>query len=218
MKKCLALAGAITVMTAAMPALADDHSSSWYVGGSGGVTMPRNSTITGTSTGKVDYGFSSGGDLAFGYKPEALNFSAGDVRAEIEGGYHALGLKKVVIGGVPNTNPKGDMKIMTVMANAYYDVHTSTPFTPYIGGGIGEAMLNFPKNNGFGNTKSGDNQLAYQFMTGVSYTPESMPSTDWSLGYRYLGSSAPQFTTAGGHVSSDALSTHSVELGFRYKF
>ena len=218
MNKYLALVGALAVMTAAAPAHADNRGGSWYMGASGDVTKPRNSTITGTSTGTADYGFSSGGDLAFGYEPEAFNSSTGDVRAEIEGGYHALGLNKVVVGGVPNASPKGDMKIMTIMANAYYDFHTSTPFTPYIGGGVGDAAISFPKGNGFGNTGGSDRKIAYQAMTGISYTPESMPSTDWSFGYRYLGTGAPQFRTAGGHISSNALSTSSAELGFRYHF
>jgi len=162
MNKYLALVGALAVMTAAAPAHADNRGGSWYMGASGDVTKPRNSTITGTSTGTADYGFSSGGDLAFGYEPEAFNSSTGDVRAEIEGGYHALGLNKVVVGGVPNASPKGDMKIMTIMANAYYDFHTSTPFTPYIGGGVGDAAISFPKGNGFGNTGGSDRKIAYQ--------------------------------------------------------
>ena len=218
MKKKLAFACALGLMTAASSAFAESNGGSWYAGGSGGMTMPKNSTITGTTAGKADYGFSSGANLALGYRPEAFMSDTGSVRTEIEGGYHALGLDKVTVGGVVNNNPKGDMKITTVMANAYYDFHTGTSFTPYIGGGIGDAMIDFPKSNGFGNTKSGDSQFAYQAMAGVSYTPESMPATDWSVGYRYLGTSSPDFKTAGGHISSDALSTNSVEIGFRYNF
>ena len=67
-------------------------------------------------------------------------------------------------------------------------------------------------------TKSSDNRLGYQFMTGVSYTPTSMPKTDWTLGYRYLGTTSPQFTTATGNVKLDALHASNLELGFKYHF
>ena len=149
----------------------------------------------------------------------AFGFADGGARVELEGGgYHALGIKKVVVGAVPNTNPKGDMKIATLMANAYYDFHNSTRFTPYIGGGVGAARIGFPENNGFANTHSTDNRFAYQGMMGVSYTPESLPSTDWSVGYRYLGTTAPTFKSATGSISADALKTSSLELDLKYHF
>jgi len=211
MKKHLALVSAIAIMTTAIPALADGPSDSWYMSASGDITKPQNSTISGTSTGKVDYGFSSGGDLAAGYE-------TGPVRGELELGYHALGIKDVTVGAGAKTSATGDMKIPTLMANAYYDLHNSTRFTPYIGGGLGMAHLEFPTGLGYGNTSGTDNRFAYQGMLGVSYSPESLPATDWSLGYRYLGTSAPQFTSATGHISADSLKTNSVELGFRYHF
>lgn len=211
MKRQLALVGAFAILTATIPAHADDHSDSWYVSGSGDITKPQNSTISGTSTGKVDYGFSSGGDMALGYQ-------AGPVRGELELGYHALGIKNTTVGAGPETSASGDMKIPTLMANGYYDFHNSSRFTPYVGGGLGVAHLEFPTNLGFGNTSSTDNRFAYQGMVGVSYTPESLPATNWSLGYRYLGTSAPQFKTATGSISAESLKTNSVELGLRYHF
>ena len=211
MKKHLALVSVIAIMITAMPALADGPSDSWYMSASGDITKPQNSTISGTSAGKVNYGFSSGGDLAVGYDMSGF-------RSELEFGYHALGIKSVTVGAGPNASSSGDMKIPTLMINAYYDFHNSTRFTPYVGGGLGAAHLGFPTSSGFGNTGSSDNRFAYQAMTGLAYTPESMPATDWSVGYRYLGASAPQFTSATGHISADAMKTHSLEFGFRYHF
>lgn len=207
---------AYSLMTVA--AFAAGNDGSWYAGASGDVTFPQNSTVTGTTNGNVKYGFSSGGNVALGYQPRALSSSLGDVRLEVEGGYHALGLKDVTAGGVTNTNPSGDFKVATLMGNAYYDFHTNSQFTPYIGAGIGEAHVSFNKNNGFGMTSSSDDELGYQLMTGVSYTPKSMPQTDWSIGYRYLGTTSPKFNTTTGNVKFDSIQASNVELGFKYHF
>jgi len=199
-------------------AFAAGQSGPWYVGVSGDLSSPQSTNVTGTTTGNIDYKFSSGGNIAIGYEPQALKNATGDVRLEAEAGYHAFGLKDVTAGGVTNSNPTGDLKVATLMGNAYYDLHTGTQFTPYVGAGVGEAHIDFARNNGFGATQSSDNRLGYQFMTGVSYTPALMPKTDWSLGYRYLGTTSPQFTTATGNVKFDAIHASNFEIGFKYHF
>ena len=203
----------------ATSAFAAGQDSSWYVGASGDASFQKSTGVTGATSGdNIKYKFSSGGNIALGYEPQMLNNATGDVRLELEGGYHAFGLKSVTAGGVTNTSPNGDLKVATFMGNAYYDVHTGTQFTPYIGAGIGDANITFARSNGFGATTNNDNRLGYQFMTGVSYTPTSMPHTDWSLGYRYLGTTAPQFTTTTGDIKLDAIHASNVELGFKYHF
>lgn len=216
--KFLAAAAMLATSFLATNAFAAGQNDEWYAGMSGGVAFPRDTTVTGTTNGNLKYKFSSGGNVALGYRPQALNNATGDVRLEMEGGYHAFGLDKVTAGGVTNNNPKGDLKVMTAMANAYYDLHTGTGFTPYVGAGVGDANIHLDKNNGFGATKSSDNRLGYQLMTGVSYTPQSMPKTDWSIGYRYLGTTSPQFATSTGNVKLDAIHASNVEVGFKYHF
>lgn len=196
----------------------DQETAGWYAGINGDISFPRNTGVSGNSTGSIHYNFSSGGDLLLGYKPNFLSSSFGNVRIEADAGYHAFGLKHVLSGNVNNTNPKGDLTIASLMGTAYYDIRTHTQFTPYIGVGVGDAQVSFDKSNGFGMTKGSDNTLAYQFMTGVAYTPESMPETDWFVGYKYLGTTAPKFTTAAGSVKFDALSANNIEIGVRYHF
>ena len=216
--KYLAALSFIASSCIATAAFAGGQDSEWYTGLSGDISFPRDTSVTGTTSGDIKYKFSSGGNISLGYRPNALNNSTGDARFELEGGYHAFGLKSITANGVTNANPSGDLKAFTLMGNAYYDLHTGTPFTPYIGAGIGDADINFDKSNGFGMTKSNSNQLGYQFMTGVSYTPESLPQTEWSLGYRYLGTTSPQFATTTGDVKFDPIRASNVELGFKYHF
>ena len=200
-------------------AFATGQNDTWYLGISGDVSMLSSTNVSGATAGdNLKYKFSSGGNVAIGYEPQALQCPMGDVRLEIEGGYHAFGLKDVTAGGVTNTSPNGDLRVATFMGNAYYDVHTGTSFKPYFGAGMGDAEINFAKNNGFGATTSSDSRFAYQFMTGVAYTPESMPKTDWSIGYRFLGTTTPQFTTAAGKIKLDAIQASNVELGVKYHF
>ncbi|MBI1276144.1 outer membrane beta-barrel protein [bacterium] len=215
------LASAVALLAfglSAANALAAGPNDPWYASASGGVSFPDNTSISGTTSGKIKYDVSSGGNLALGYQPAALNNQSGDVRFEVEGGYHAMGLNEITAGGVTNTNPKGDLKIATAMANIYYDMHTGTAFTPYVGAGIGDANIQLNKNNGLGMTDDSDNQLGYQFMAGVSYTPDSMPRTAWSLGYRYLGTTSPQYATPTGDVKLSSLHESNIEAGVRYHF
>ena len=216
--KLFAAAGVLIFGLMATSALAATSDTPWYAGMSGDVTFPRNTNVTGTTTGDIKYNFSSGTSFQLGYQPPMLNSSIGDTRFELEGGYHAFGISKIIAGGVTNTSPNGDLRTTTIMGNVYYDFHTGTQFTPYIGAGLGGANISVAKSNGLGMTKGSDNELAYQFMAGISYTPESMPKTDWSIGYHYLGTTSPQFASNTGHVSFDAISASNIEVGFRYHF
>lgn len=220
MKSYLPTIGLLAVSLAASGAYAGNHrQGELYTSLSGDISYPHgNTNVTGSTSGTIKHSFSSGGNIALGYEPLEMRSADGDVRFEVEGGYHALGLKDITIGGTTNSNPKGDLSVTTLMGNVYYDIRTNSNYTPYIGAGIGGARIGFDKSNGFSTTKSSDNQFAYQFMTGVSYTPDSMPNTDWSLGYRYLGTSGPSYKTTTGKVSFDNINESNIELGLRYHF
>lgn len=212
----IALCGALSIIPLIKANAAD--SSPFYIGATGSVDLPSDSTVSGSKTGKVKYKFSSGGDVSIGIKPEALNSETGNVRLELQGGYHAFGLKSVTANNATNSNPGRDFKAATAMANAYYDIHTSTPFTPYIGAGVGEAFMKFPTGKGLGNTDTTSHKLAYQAMAGVAYTPESMPKTDFTIGYRYMGTEKASFSTPGGNVDVGPLHDSAIEAGIRYHF
>jgi opacity protein-like surface antigen len=78
-------------------------------------------------------------------------------------------------------NVKAKEKTMAAFANVFYDIKTSTPFTPYIMAGIGYGRnkihvgeLSFKKHNG----------LVYQGGFGVSY--QINKNMDLDLGYRAI--------------------------------
>lgn len=189
----------------------------FYIGASGNVAFKKNSKLKvgDSSSGKIDYGFNSGATLALGIN------ATEDLRLELEGGYHAFGMKKVTSGSSVNNNPRADLKMMTVMGNAFYDFHNYTSFTPYIGVGAGEAFVKLPSEF-FNTKKSSDNKAAYQLMAGVSYAAASMPSVNWLLGYRYINVAAPQFaidqSATNSNVKFGRIGFSNVELGMRYNF
>jgi OmpA-OmpF porin, OOP family len=90
----------------------------------------------------------------------------------------------------------GDLHCFAMMFNGYYRFHNQTSFTPYVGGGFGEAV--FSLNNTrptagldrgpFGGT---DATFAYQGIAGVSYPVA--PHLSVSAEYRYFASLRPGF-------------------------
>ncbi len=99
----------------------------------------------------------------------------------------------------------------SVMANAYFDYLTCTPWTPYIGAGIGSSYL---KVQG-GETKSVYN-LAWQVMAGVTYDLTSHWTVD--AGYRYADLGRIRKNLGDGEVAKLTARDHEIMLGVRYTF
>jgi opacity protein-like surface antigen len=122
-----------------------------------------------------------------------------NIRAELEGAYRNNDFN----------NFTGDASTWTWMANGFYDFKNSTPFTPYVGGGIGWAYQNV-NNVGFDDS---DSAFVYQLGAGVSYnlTPNAALTAD----YRWIDTG--NFNHGGG-IGDDDYSAHEVRGGVRYTF
>ena len=99
----------------------------------------------------------------------------------------------------------------SVMANAYFDYLTCTPWTPYVGAGIGSAYL---KADDGEQAKSVYN-LAWQVMAGLTYDINS----NWTLdaGYRYADLGRIR-KNSGDSVAKLTARDHEIMLGVRYTF
>ena len=105
----------------------------------------------------------------------------------------------------------------SVMANAYYDYNTCTPWTPYVGAGLGMSWLK---------TKMWDDDeklidksvynLAWQVMAGIAYKVNS----NWTLdaGYRYADLGRIRKNLGYDTVIKTAVRDHEIMLGARYNF
>jgi hypothetical protein len=162
------------------------NGAGWYTGVSGDLTWLQHS-----DTG-------AGVNVDLGYKIEP------SLRLEGEVGYH----------NAPGKSGYADTYYFTYMANGYYDFdqfsvrpdNSGLRITPYLGAGIGIAQYHSGQSN-FANTfHNHDTDFAYQGMAGVSFVADSMPNTDWAVGYRYTG------------AGSNDIEANNIEFGLRYHF
>lgn len=72
--------------------------------------------------------------------------------------------------GLKGTNNDANFNIVPLMANAYYDINTNSPWIPYIGVGAGavDSSVTFRDPN-FRVTSRGTWQFAYQGIAGIDY-------------------------------------------------
>jgi OOP family OmpA-OmpF porin len=99
----------------------------------------------------------------------------------------------------------GDLHSYAMMLNGYYRFLNSTPFTPYIGGGLGEASIalnnaRFAGAPNLGPFSGTDAVFAYQGIAGVSFP--ICPHLSMAAEYRYFATLRPGFeqTMAGQDV------------------
>ncbi len=114
----------------------------------------------------------------------------------------------------------GDFSNSSFMFNAYYDIRTGTPWTPYLGGGLGAAFLTLEDfvSGALAIDDSDNLAFAWQFKAGVTY--QLSPTWTANVGYRLYGTDNVTFTTSTGAsagTSGGAL-TQSAEVGFRFHF
>ena len=117
----------------------------------------------------------------------------------------------------------GDAHSYSIMTNGYYRWHNASPFTPYIGGGVGESTVvlnNLRPVGGTGNFGGDDAVFGYQGMAGVSY----FLSRQLSIGaeYRYFATLRPGFESNVAGVNNVKIapdySSHSALLRVTYNF
>ena len=100
------------------------------------------------------------------------------------------------------------------MANAYYDFKNESRYTPFVGGGLGVANVEYDIDKIDGdkiNEKDDDNVMAYQIILGGSFAATERLNID--LQYRYFATKDPDLFGADLEYQS-----HNVMLGLRYNF
>lgn len=210
-KKFLFAVGALFVASGV--AQAEERWPKWYVGLHGAMPFVGDTGVTrsGASLGSLEFdnpGWGVGASL--GYKPGGTDSFFDMTRFELEYGYRESDLD--TLGGASTAD---DLSVHSVMFNALYDIATGTQLTPYLGAGIGwsNVELNIPSIA----VSDTDSVFSYQFLAGVSYEPESIPNTAFSLGYRYFATSDVEFGSALGTVEHE-YDSHGAEIGARFSF
>lgn len=173
-------------------------------------------------SGKISYDFNKVNMKVA--NPNKAELSREKANKELFGTHVAYGVQAGYVRGELELNNSRDIKRNyndgldhfrlykhSVMANAYFDYLTCTPWTPYVGAGIGSAYL---KADDGEQAKSVYN-LAWQVMAGLTYDINS----HWTLdaGYRYADLGRIR-KNSGDKVAKLTARDHEIMLGVRYTF
>jgi opacity protein-like surface antigen len=206
----LAAVAAASLGLAAGPALAADvavpepvSDTFWYVGLFGGASFADDIEFE-DDIGEVelglDTGFNVGGVLGVDFSDY--------FRGEVELSYAQYGLDDCEAEGlVKCAPPDGDLSAFYALANLWFDFDVGG-FSPYIGGGVGGAMLDIDS------PPIGDDSawgLAFQAGGGIRFDLGETVSVD--LGYRFKG--IPDISL--GDFDSE-LYSHNAQIGVMFEF
>jgi opacity protein-like surface antigen len=200
-----------TAMLAAMTAGSAANAQDWYASVFGGFSTGAY-TIDNYGGGElevsVDSGYIIGGTVGRSIAP--------NLRAEAELAYSNYELDSYEYsGGGGGSLPDGfDLDITYLMGNLWYDVSgAGTSMTPYIGGGLGLAIVNLDFAGTAADTANG---LAYQLGAGVQL-PVGAGMAD--IGYRYKAVTGLTAEAGGATLSDDnSTASHNLQVGYIFSF
>jgi OOP family OmpA-OmpF porin len=212
MKKLSVSALALVAAFVAAPVMQAhaDQTPGWYVGaGIGGNQNPDSNlgSNPGHSTLYYNPGWDVNGNAGYSW--------TNGLRLEGEVWHSRADLNS--IHGTGTTS--GHLSNTDAFANAYYDFHTGTMLTPYVGVGVGIADVD---GNRLGQLPSGayaggnELELAYQGIAGVA----AQLDNNWAVtaDYRYVATTDPKFHTTNGNGRYGDNESHNIVLGVRYSF
>jgi opacity protein-like surface antigen len=199
-----------------------------YVSGNAGFALANTLTTNYDDSAEilsVDMDFDTGWALtgAFGYDFDGF-------RTEFEMGYQQSNSKEAdwSLHGRDQIMTFGttslldyDLTATTYLANGYYDFKNNSPFTPFLGAGLGMVTVEI---NDFSlgmfdlNRDFDDTVFAYQISAGVSYAFSKNFAMD--LTYRYLGADDPKYDGGDGLARSveSEFGSNNFMLGGRLAF
>jgi len=170
------------------------------------------------------------GNIGFGIRPDA-DFNGGPDQfdndpAFVVNGAIGVELNPTIriegeIGLHANTADQGgtgiDWTFTTVsfMGNGYIDFPMPSPFRPYVGAGLGFAVVYLEEDLGF-TADDSDLVAAFQLMAGIGY--EISPKATLTFGYRYFTTSDPSFVLPFSGTFETEFSSHDFLFGARFRF
>lgn len=200
------------------PALAENPTSTgdWYVSMFAGGSSPRD-VLT------VYYGTNYAVDFDSGY---VLGLTAGrhigeNWRIEAELSYARYKASEYTYGGPGPANPaEGPLSATYLMLNGWRDIAIRPRTEAYFGGGIGIADVTADTYFGgdvFG-YGPGETGLALQLGMGVNYQLSDRGSVDFGYRYRQVNGIDFDDSDGSGIYEDGDLKTHSLQIGYRYRF
>ena len=186
-----------------------------YVGAEAGVNFVptiKFNALADSWSQKQDPGFAIAGQVGYGF---------GNVRLEGEVGWRQNSLSKFS-NFFGDQNVDGNITALSVFANAYYDFHNDSPWTPYLGAGFGGLDVSADNIKAGGVAVTNDDQMvpAFQAIAGVQYAVNEQLSL--KADYHYVRAINDAHLTVdpayGGSYADGRYTAHSVMIGFNWKF
>lgn len=166
----------------------------------------------------------SDSNTGFGFAGAAGYAWPGGLRVEAELAYRQYGLDSLTITRIGNITglsiggfaAEGDVSAFTLMANVAYDFDLGLPFTLFLTGGVGTALIgvNDVKTLGVNIADDSDWVGALQFGGGAVFSFRDR----WSLetSYRYLVTTDPELKDSAGDPFDSEFASHNIQFGIRY--
>ncbi len=223
----------LIALTAALLASAPVHAEpaqGWYASLNGGLALTSDQSesddyidiedigrVPGASAFEFHKGYALDGTVGYDFNPFRVEGELSWRKADVDKGrFSSKGFSVGNITYDSNSTPiEGEYSSLGLMVNGWYDLHTGSRWTPFIGGGIGAARIkskvkgHFTLLNGDSYRLDGtdtDWQLAYQAGAGLGYKLNE--STTLQAQYRY-------FTTEDAGIEDGV---HNMTVGLRYRF
>lgn len=169
------------VLMLAVGGLVSSVTAAPYVSGNFGMVSLNDSTFS-------EPGFSAevSTDPGFGFIAAVGNTFDG-LRGEAEVAYRINDLDKISAGGISDSW-NGEITSISVMGNLLVDIPLSESIRPFLGAGIGLAMIDADIS---GAGSEDDTVFAYQGIVGIGFPLTHVTTLD--LQYRYLATNDPDF-------------------------
>lgn len=164
----------------------------------------------------LDKGFFAGGALGYDLGDGFPQLGKG--RIELEAG-HRYNVLKDAQFSTGTLNAEGDVTAISLMLNCVGEYEDYSPYyVPYIGVGIGAALISMNETSVEGSPMIDDDStaFAYQILTGLSFP--LFKNLDFDLGYRYFGAVDPEFTDSKNQKVNADYAYHNFEIGLRLGF
>jgi len=156
----------------------------------------------------------------------AAGYDFGRLRLEAEVAYRRSNVRRTAIdlggtnfpGLTGQSTSAGDVSALAWMANATVDILPQSRITPYIGVGIGGALLQLENFAAAGTSfvNHSDVEVAYQGIAGVRY--QIAPSVSMTLDYRFFSTTTADLHDTKGAKFSVPYRSHNVIFGIAYHF
>lgn len=224
MQKLMIISAALLLALPSIGAAAEPRAGG-YVSGFIGVSMPSDNDVTTDyfdnspsvrDQVEFDPGINIGGTGGYDFGYVRLEGEISYKYSEISSLYDQTNNQRY-------RNLDGDLGVSAFMANAFFDLHNDSRVTPYLGGGIGFAVLNL--SDTFGTNVNGrqylygeDDDAVFAYQVGAGVEIALNPRFSLDLGYRYFGTDTANFDNDFDQSSSMKFESHNVAIGFRATF